>query len=250
MLNGFLWRLTSDSVLATGSPEARLVFSTFLTRGKTAITPSTYFGAALPGRFCPSFANHFTVGDCWPTRQSPLADLIKDPFVSERVKDYAPLVIDLHADVHPSMQLITRDQLSTEAHKRRTPQKSTAPPTPAGHPFASTHPGPRSIAPSLTIPVPILYPVGSLTIPVPTLYPTGTVDTSSTFQLGPLFGPLWLYCPWSPHRRRRWGFGTPSSNRVAVHDAATYHPILHFVWTFLDPQDRKAATKVSLTWMM
>jgi hypothetical protein len=39
------------------------VFSTFLTQGETAITSSSYFGAALPGRFGPSFAKHFTVGD-------------------------------------------------------------------------------------------------------------------------------------------------------------------------------------------
>jgi hypothetical protein len=31
MLNGFIWRLTCDSVLATGSPEARKAFQTFLT---------------------------------------------------------------------------------------------------------------------------------------------------------------------------------------------------------------------------
>jgi hypothetical protein len=83
MLSGYIWRLTSDSVLATGSPKARLVFLTFLARGETAITPASYFGAAIPGRFCPSFAYHFTVGDHWPTRQDPLEDLLKSPFISE-----------------------------------------------------------------------------------------------------------------------------------------------------------------------
>ena len=121
MLNGFIWRLTSDLVLATGSIEARQVFSTFLQRGETAITPASYFGAAIPGRLCPTFAYHFTVGERWPTRQNPLADLIQAPFLSDRAKDYEPLVIDLYM-----LTLITKDQLSTDAHKRRTPKRTYA----------------------------------------------------------------------------------------------------------------------------
>jgi hypothetical protein len=45
-----------------------------------------------------------------------------------------------------------------------------------------------------------------------------------------------------------WGFGIPSLLCSATHDHATYHTILHFIWTFLDPSDRKAATKVSPAW--
>jgi hypothetical protein len=74
--------------------------------------------------------------------------------------------------------------------------------------------------------------------------------TSRAFALGPTFGPLWLYRPWSPHRRRRWGFGIPSKQRIATHDSATYHSILHFVWTYLAPADRKVATKVSSAWSL
>ena len=36
--------------------------------------------------------------------------------------------------------------------------------------------------------------------------------TGKLFQRGPGFGPLWFTRPWSPHQRRRWGFGIPSSN--------------------------------------
>jgi hypothetical protein len=59
MLNGFLWRLTCDSILATGSVEARHILSTFsdswLTRGESAITTASYFGAIIPGRLCFGF---------------------------------------------------------------------------------------------------------------------------------------------------------------------------------------------------
>jgi hypothetical protein len=42
--------------------------------------------------------------------------------------------------------------------------------------------------------------------------------TDSAHRLGSTFSNLWLYQPWAPFRRRRWGFGIPSSNRSATHD--------------------------------
>jgi hypothetical protein len=124
MLNGFLWHLTCNSVLATGSIGAHQVLSTFLAHGETAITPTSYFGATIPGRFCPSFSYHFTVGDRWPMHLKPLEDLIKAPFLSEGALDFDPLVIDLYMNNHPKLILITKDQKFTGAHKSRTP-KST-----------------------------------------------------------------------------------------------------------------------------
>jgi hypothetical protein len=67
---------------------------------------------------------HFTVGDRWPTRSDPLEDLIKTPFLSERVLDFDPLVIDLYMDRHPPLTLITKDQKSSDAHQSRTPKRS------------------------------------------------------------------------------------------------------------------------------
>jgi hypothetical protein len=131
MLNGLIWRLTCDSVLATGSTEACHILSTFLAQGETAITPTSYFGTIIPGRFYPSFSYHFTVGDRWPTRLNPLKDLIKAPFVSERVLDFDPLVIDLYMDHHPQLVLITKDEKSTDAHKSRTPESTYVPLPPA-----------------------------------------------------------------------------------------------------------------------
>ena len=36
--------------------------------------------------------------------------------------------------------------------------------------------------------------------------------TGKLFQKGPGYGPLWFTRPWSPHQRRQWGFGIPSSD--------------------------------------
>jgi hypothetical protein len=100
----------------------RQVFSTFLACQKTAITSASYYGAAIPGRLCPTFAYHLTVGECWPTHLNPLQDLIKDP-----------LVIDLYMKNHPVLMLITKDQLSTKTNLRGPPpsrQQQSHPPCP------------------------------------------------------------------------------------------------------------------------
>jgi hypothetical protein len=72
--------------------------------------------------------------------------------------------------------------------------------------------------------------------------------TDSAHRLGSTFSNLWLYQPWAPFRRRRWGFGIPSSNRSATHDQPTYHSIIHFVWTFLLPRERKHSTIAFPAW--
>jgi hypothetical protein len=70
------------------------------------------------------FAYHFTVGDCWLVCMSLIADLSKDPFTSEKARDYDPISIDLYIKDHPVLIFITKDQQSTADHKRRTPKHS------------------------------------------------------------------------------------------------------------------------------
>jgi hypothetical protein len=60
-------------------------------------------------------------------------------------------------------------------------------------------------------------------------------------QFGPEYGPLWFVRPWSPNRRRRWGFGALHRDRTIVNDEPPKHLILHFVWQYLTPADRYAA---------
>jgi hypothetical protein len=69
-------------------------------------------------------------------------------------------------------------------------------------------------------------------------------------QLGPGFGPLWFYRPWSPHRRRRWGFGIPTSGRSTRHEMPSPYAAIHYTWVFLDPHDRYKATKVCEEWAL
>jgi hypothetical protein len=73
-------------------------------------------------------------------------------------------------------------------------------------------------------------------------------STATRFSIGVEFSLLWLYCPWSPHRRRHWGFGLPSSAHIATHKEATYHIVIHFAWTYLAPRDSHCATQVLPTW--
>jgi hypothetical protein len=77
---------------------------------------------------------------------------------------------------------------------------------------------------------------------------TTMTSLNRLFHLGPTFGPLWFYRPWSPHQRRRWGFGLPSSGRSATHKEPSPYTALHFAWTFLDPQDQFLATKTCAEW--
>jgi hypothetical protein len=77
MAHGFIWCLTCDSILATGTVEAQKHLQTFLSRGETVIRVSSYFGDNIPGCLCPNFAYHFTVIASWPMHINPLVDLAK-----------------------------------------------------------------------------------------------------------------------------------------------------------------------------
>jgi hypothetical protein len=74
--------------------------------------------------------------------------------------------------------------------------------------------------------------------------------TASLYQLGPEFGPLWFYRPWSPNRRRRWGFGIPSTTRTVVPDTPLPHGFIHFIWTFLTPLERKQVSITCSQWFL
>jgi hypothetical protein len=100
---------TSRAILAIGTVQARKFLALYLAQGKLALNADSYFGAKLPGRFCPNFAYHFRVGNNWQTRPDPLADLAKLHTVSLRAQEYNPVVIDLHIDEHPEISLLTRD---------------------------------------------------------------------------------------------------------------------------------------------
>jgi hypothetical protein len=69
-------------------------------------------------------------------------------------------------------------------------------------------------------------------------------------MMGPEFGPLWFTRPWSPHRRRRWGFGIPSKERTVTNDKPPVHLLFHFVWPFLTPMERSTMTKTSAPWYL
>jgi hypothetical protein len=70
------------------------------------------------------------------------------------------------------------------------------------------------------------------------------------FRYGPGFGPLWFYRPWSPNRRRRWGFGIPSKQRTVVNDVPPPYLCLHFIWQFLSPEDRYKMCRLSSKWFL
>jgi hypothetical protein len=106
MMHGYLWRLTCDGVIATGTPGARRLLAVFLARGETAITPASNFGANIPGCFCPNFAYHFKVANDWPTRVNPLTDLASLFTVSARAQEYDPITIDLHIKTIPRFSFI------------------------------------------------------------------------------------------------------------------------------------------------
>jgi hypothetical protein len=78
MLHGYIWRLTSNPVLAVGMVQAQNFMTTYLAMGETAITADSYFGVKLPGCFCPNFAYQFRVASNWPTRPQDPVNLLID----------------------------------------------------------------------------------------------------------------------------------------------------------------------------
>jgi hypothetical protein len=67
--------------------------------------------------------------------------------------------------------------------------------------------------------------------------------TGPAYSLGPDYGPLWFTRPWSPNRRRLWGFGIPNRDRTIKTDAPLPHGFIHFVWTFLTPAEHKISAR-------
>jgi hypothetical protein len=71
-----------------------------------------------------------------------------------------------------------------------------------------------------------------------------------TYKRGPSFGPLWFTRPWSPNRRRRWGFGVPAKNRTVVNDTPSPYLSLHFSWVFLTPDERYNMAIAAKPWFL
>jgi hypothetical protein len=71
---------------------------------------------------------------------------------------------------------------------------------------------------------------------------------AQAYRWGPTFGPLWFYRPWPPNRRRRWGFGTLSRDRTVENDKPPPHLLLHFIWQFLSPFERRTMSKTCSQW--
>jgi hypothetical protein len=137
MLNGFVWRLWCDRILTTATVMNRNYLTSYLAIGEAAITPTTYLGATIPGRFCPNFAYHFRI-DGWPTDSANsatagfLAIFEHMPMISWQAQQHDRITVNLHQLAASSLLPIqTREQLSSAQHKARTPAYSAVP-TPLG----------------------------------------------------------------------------------------------------------------------
>jgi hypothetical protein len=127
MLNGFVWRLWCDRILTTATVMDRNYLKSYLSIGESAITTTTYLGAAIPGRFCPNFAYHFKI-DGWPTDSAEsvttgfLSEFERLPMISWQAKQHDRIPINLHQlDSTVLLPLQTREQLSSAKHKAKTP---------------------------------------------------------------------------------------------------------------------------------
>ena len=58
----------------------------------------------------------------------------------------------------------------------------------------------------------------------------------------------WISKPWSPIRRRRWGFGKVSKDRGLSHDRVNPRSMIHFAWKFLTPAERRLAMEAFPQW--
>jgi hypothetical protein len=175
------------------------------------------------------------------------------------LEETAPLD-DLHEETVPTPE---PSQSPAAGDNSWTPDRAssgqTQPPPSLPIPLCFRHTPPRHL--SLDKRWPKAYEAQALAIQ-PTLYDVwvwivpflstsasqALASTATRFKLGVDFSPLWLYRPWSPHRRRRWGFGIPCSQRIATHDTVSYHSMIHFIWPFLDHRDRQTTTKVAPAW--
>ena len=71
---------------------------------------------------------------------------------------------------------------------------------------------------------------------------------SQSFCHGWQFGPLGFYRPWKPIHHRRWGFGIPTLNHCIIADSPPMDQLIHFIWQFLEPRDRRACADASILW--
>ena len=69
--------------------------------GEAALTPATYLGAAVPGRFCLNFAYHFKLNS-WPTDSAEsttagfLSKLEHLPLISWQARQHDRIPLNLH----------------------------------------------------------------------------------------------------------------------------------------------------------
>jgi hypothetical protein len=133
MLNGFVWRLWCDRILTTATVMNRNYLKSYLAIGEAAITPATYLGATIPGRFCPNFAYHFKI-DGWPTDSTDaatsgfLSEFEHLPLISWQAQQHDRISVNLHQPASTSLiPLQTREALSSAQHKARTPAYSAVP---------------------------------------------------------------------------------------------------------------------------
>jgi hypothetical protein len=204
MLNGFIWRLWCDRMLTTATPMNRKFLNSYLLIGESAITPTTYFGAAIPGRFCPDYAYHFQI-DGWPTDPANattpgfLAAFEHLPLVLWQAKQHGRIKINLHQPVDPALPpLQTREEHSSATHRAQTPAYSVVPPAPA---TALPQP-PLQHCYHHCIPLNLIdNPVPSRVLPQPRRHPDAlrcrrVSSRSHRHPLGPrLLLPRNLHCP-------------------------------------------------------
>lgn len=68
------------------------------------------------------------------------------------------------------------------------------------------------------------------------------------FTKGSLVLPCWISKLWQPMRRRLWGFGAESADRKCNHDKVNPVMIIHQIWRFLTPRDRRESMKACKQW--
>jgi hypothetical protein len=78
-------------------------------------------------------------------------------------------------------------------------------------------------------------------------------DISNLMVLNPVFAAPYLLDlpisrPWSPVRKRIWGFGKVHKYRHCGHDRVNPRSMIHFVWSFLTPQDRFIVIRTFPQW--
>jgi hypothetical protein len=126
MLNDYIWRIWCDRILTTATKVNRSFLDAYLSLGEQVITPETYLGASIPGRFCSNFAYHFKVANGWPTNSNStvrfLQEFESDTLYSWTARQHAVVHVDLHQTTGPWLSpLQTREQCSTDRHKQNTP---------------------------------------------------------------------------------------------------------------------------------